>query len=154
MINLIGHIIEDSILNHTHKTSTGVISVNQTSTIITIFKKKDSVQILDLVKISETSGNTVEKCINNKDSNPVIGIVLDIFEEYDVSYCKVLQYGKLKTHSLSVSNLGKKIFIGTNGLITDTPPINGYIQCLGFIYDINKIFFNIFVGMRIKRNPF
>ena len=103
----------------------------------------------NLVYFSTAVEESVIKLINNRNVNFAIGIVE---EKLTDTTCKVLHYG-ISLNNYANILLGKKVYLGSNGLPTSTLPNNGYIQVLGTTMYSNILFFNP-ITTKIKRYPF
>ncbi len=110
-----------------------------------IYNQDGSLSLYDFV-YQEGLGKQVSKVVNNKSSNPVIGIVTKVlsFDEVQVTY--------LGTFFVSDVTLeeGQKVFIGEDGYITTTVPNYNYVQVVGHAVSSNIIHLSPEVK-RVKR---
>jgi hypothetical protein len=104
-----------------------------------------SLAVGDLVMESLTIVNGVDKTIDNTDTRPTMGIVL---EKPTTTTCKVLLVGTVQ--GFSGLTKASRVFLNTDGTITDVAVGTGYLQCLGTVRDVDTVDFNPQL-IRVKR---
>lgn len=105
----------------------------------------------ELVTQSTTITNGVDVITDNTAVRPVMGIIVKK-ETPTATECQVLIRGELTMTFLGSTPIvkGSRIWIGTDGYLTSTPPATGYVQNLGSCVETNKIDFNPAL-IRVKR---
>lgn len=99
----------------------------------------------DLVYLDTVIHNKVNKAIDNNSPNPVIGIVFQVISDTSL---RVLMLGTITiTETLPP---GSKVYVSPIGSMTETLPINNFIQVLGTITGEFEILINP-EKIRVKR---
>jgi len=93
--------------------------------------------VLDLTMESDNIVDGVDSVIDNADVRPIIGLIIS---KPTTTTCEVLLLGAMDGFSGLIK--GKKVYVGTNGLVTQTLVTTGYIQTLGVASDVDTVNFN------------
>lgn len=57
--------------------------------------------------------------------------------------CDIIRLGYFDYTYIGLANIGDPVFLATDGGVTQTKPISGYLQFLGFCNEANKIFVDV-----------
>ena len=107
----------------------------------------DTIEVGDLVYIDSVLPTKVNKAIDNKSPNPIIGIV----HTKSPSILQVLMWGSVQAGD-NISP-GRKLYVSPIGTITDVLPEDDYVQVIGTILDTSEILIRP-EQIRVKRLEF
>lgn len=104
-----------------------------------------SVEVGDLVYLDPNNPNTVITAIDNNTPEPIIGLVVS---KSTSTNARILINGIIR---LSINISSGRLFVGTTGGLTLTPPSSNYLQEIGKSFGDDIIDFEP-VHRRVKRS--
>ena len=141
-MNIVQHIIEHEVLGIRNNSS------NSNSPITDIFNCDSSLNVGDIVYISDTTTKSISKIDSyNQNVNP-IGIITN---KTSTTKCNVFEYGICPITFPNITDDQRNVFIGISGGVTTEVPPSGYISIIGHSIGNSQIFINI-DSDRIKRS--
>ena len=100
--------------------------------------------------VSFSPDRRISLASNSNMTNFVSGIVTEDLYQDDVG--QVITNGVVRNEqwNWTSSQINKPLFCGPSGQVTLSPPVFGVVQQIGFVYDQDSIYLNLFAPVRLR----
>jgi hypothetical protein len=115
--------------------------------ILTYAEAAENIPAFSLVSFSNTRKVTLASFLDTK--KIIHGIVTSDLSPGEVG--QIISNGLIRNEqwNFQASEIGKSLFCGASGEITTIPPISGILQQVGFVYDTDSVYINLFAPVKL-----